>query len=536
MKESPILPIFDELDSLNDMFKEHHETYGDPLVDHPAPSITRIYIQNLNGLCWDKDGGRWPFICNVMSSLHVDIACFSELNTNTNKYSIRKQMETICQRQFNHSRLVMASSNSQTTHDYKPGGTAIMVCNETISNIKSHTRDRMGRWTSMSLSTNTSRSIRIISAYQVCHGQPTGNTSAAAQQRAMLISEQCIANDITRPHPRQAFISNPQAFILQIQEAEEDVLLVGDFNEEINAPSSGMEQLASTCGLADVFAVRLGSSHIPATYQRGTKRLDYALATPSLRSHIRAAGYDPFGYRIPSDHRGMYIDFDTEAVFRHTITPLTSAVRRGFSSKSPGVVNQYVTAKMQYLNDHRFFSRLRHLLAQDAPNDDLAESLDRDFQRASFHVARKCSRKKCTPWSPQLAEIWATLHYYRLARSALQTSANLLPAIHRLQNKWNHLPKDIPTDITSITDGYNNALRQLKAARQKAQELREDYLAQKSCFVFSLGSTRQGQSCPEAYSCRSPKDDLSQTPVSPEPGFKLHWIDPSTDSQERSNH
>ena len=31
-------------------------------------SCARIYIQNLSRLNWDKDGGRWPYICKVLDS------------------------------------------------------------------------------------------------------------------------------------------------------------------------------------------------------------------------------------------------------------------------------------------------------------------------------------------------------------------------------------------------------------------------------------------------------------------------------------
>jgi exonuclease III len=463
---------------MNDTSAPNHEHYGDPLDEHPPPDITRFYIQNVNGLCWDQDGGRWPYICDTLSSIGVDIACFSELNTNTNKYHIRSHMEKICQRQFEHSRLIMSSSTHKTTRDYKPGGTSILACNDITLQIKSHSRDRMGRWTSLSLTTSH-RPIRIISAYQVCQSSTKGTTTAAAQQQSSLIMEQRSQNVPSRIDPRRAFIADLQAFILQLQEANEDIILVGDFNEEMSEPNSGIGTLAARCGLADVFAIRLGSSSIPATYQRGKKRLDYALISPVLLPHIRAAGYDPFAYRIPSDHRGMYIDFDTNAVFQQNIPPLAPASRRGFSSKTPGVVNQYVTAKMQYLQDHNFFDRLRNLMTHELPNHDLAESLDRDFQRASLHAARQCTRKRRTPWSPHLASIWATLHYYRLAKSALTTQADLLPAIQRLQNTWPHLPSNITTDRQEIQQGYIDAIRRLKLARQKAQELREDYLAQK---------------------------------------------------------
>ena len=104
-------------------------------------------------------------------------------------------------------------------------------------------------------------------------------------------------------------------FIKQIQGDNEDIILAGDFNDDITAPDSGMQSLASQCGLVDLFSTRLGSPMFPITYQRGNKRLDYVLLSPSLLSTVQAAGYDPFGYRIPSDHRGMFIDLRTDQLF-----------------------------------------------------------------------------------------------------------------------------------------------------------------------------------------------------------------------------
>ena len=308
--------ILDELESShNDFMSLPSEHIGDMMNENADENTTRICFHNLNGLCWNTDGGRWPYICDVLTSLQVDVACFTETNTDTNQYKIRMAMENICQSHFHHSRLIMATSKFQSSSPYKPGGTAILTCNNTTASIKSHTRDRMGRWVSICLTTNSFRKIRIISAYQVCEGQRPGSNSASAQQYAQLMEEKATSNSPFRQSPRQSFIHDLQAFIKQIQSSDEDIVLVGDFNEEMDSPASGIASLAQNCSLADLFSIRLGSSKIPATYQRGPRRIDFALVTPSLLPYVRAAGYDPFGYRLPSDHRGLFIDFSTDALF-----------------------------------------------------------------------------------------------------------------------------------------------------------------------------------------------------------------------------
>ena len=489
MNNANYLPdYFDELEMMRAGNAEDNDFFGDMMEEEYQDDRTRIYFQNLNGLNWDNDGGKWPYICEVIDSNKIDVACFSELNTDTNQYNIRRKIETITQRYFSQNCVVMAASKFDTATHYKPGGTAILASESIIANIKSHTRDRMGRWTSMCFTTARNRKIRIISAYQVCKNSRPGSNTAASHQTAQIIQETTIANTRTRPTPRQAFVTDLQAFILHCQSEQEDIILAGDFNEELNEPSSGMGSLATQCGLADLFSTRTGNSTIPATYQRGKKRIDYVLISPTLLATVKAAGYDPFGYRLPSDHRGMYIDIDTHALFGQDPAKLAPILKRDFTTQNPETVRQYVKHKSEYLNDHRVFDRLTILEHMDQPDHEFAEALDRDVQRASFHAARKCSRRKSTPWSPTLAAAWAELHYYRLAHATLTTQANYQPSLHRLREKWPELPRALPNSLSAVKEHQRAAIQKLKDIQHKAQTLRNEHMQQRVDMYKEMGA------------------------------------------------
>ena len=412
---SDILPIFDELESSTDNNMTTNDHTGDILQESPPPDTTRIYFQNLNGIQWDKEGGKWPYVCEVIAGINVDIACFAEINTDTNNYNVRRKMEMIATRQFQQCQLILSTSKYTTSSPYKPGGTAIMANQATTALVRSYSRDRMGRWASIRLQTAESRYLRIISAYQACENIRPGSNSVAAQQRAQLLEEDSTQSEMRRRTPREAFVDDLQSFIHQSQINGDDIILVGDFNEDITNEGSGIARLAATCGLADLFNIRLGSPILPATYQRGTRRIDYALITPTLITAVQAAGYDPFGYRIPSDHRGLYIDLKSNALFQDGPCPLAPKEQREFNSKAPGTVEKYVNAKIRYLSDHNFSDRLERLQALKRPDNALAEALDRDFQRASHHAARICSKRQSPPWSPHLGEAWVALHFYKMA-------------------------------------------------------------------------------------------------------------------------
>jgi len=123
------------------------------------------------------------------------------------------------------------------------------------------------------------------------------------------------------------------------------------------------------------------------------------------------------------------------------------------------------------------------------PDDDLAESLDRDFQRASQHAAKKCRRVKQAPWSPKLAEAWAHLHFYRIANTAISTQVDISLAAQKLRNKWQSLPSEFPTDPVEIQRGYNIALSMLKTVRQEARAHRDEHLERKAAMYAALEET-----------------------------------------------
>ena len=460
----------------------HDQFAGDILNEAKEPNTTRIYAQNINGIKWDNDGGTWPMICETMSSIHADIACLTELNLDIHNHKLSTTMHRIERRFFNQSRFAGSTSTNKVPHTYKPGGTGTLVVNKMTATIKKFTRDRMGRWVITHLAGNPGTHIAIITAYQVCQKTITGNATAANCQIARLIEEEPTLSSM--PNPRLAFISDLSHSIKQLQLQGTNIILVGDFNEEIapgaNQPS-GISTLATECELADIFAVRLGTSTNPPTYRRGRKRLDYALISPHLLPAIKAAGYDPFNYRIPSDHRGFFLDFDSEMLLGYSPTTLAPPSSRDFNSRQPKAVVEYITAIVKELNHHNFWEKLERLKQATSPRPLLAEKIDRDLTRAAKFAAKKIKRRYQTPWSPAFAKAWATIHFFKIAKSRLKNPhIDYTPAFQQWQNKYPHLPPTIPTTHESIDLGMRVAIQQLKEAKQHAFSLRQEHLEERA--------------------------------------------------------
>lgn len=75
-----------------------------------------------------------------------------------------------------------------------------------------------------------------------------------------------------------------------------ELLLVGDFNEPFGLDSAGVSGIASHLSLTNLMAVR-HSAPPPATYARGSRCLDYALASDKVCAALLSAGYESFDAR-----------------------------------------------------------------------------------------------------------------------------------------------------------------------------------------------------------------------------------------------
>ena len=114
-------------------------------------------------------------------------------------------------------------------------------------------------------------------------------------------------------------------------------------------------------------------------------------------------GYELFQYRLKGDHHAMVIDFDTNLLFGNPTATLVTPAQREFSSKDAGSNQKYIQARHEYLTQHHFASRLAQL--PEVWDPELAEQLDRDFQRASSSTAKSVQCKPDNPYVTKLANL-----------------------------------------------------------------------------------------------------------------------------------
>ena len=185
-----------------------------------------------------------------------------------------------------------------------------MTVDSTTSRISKQIRDKWGRWVIQEAQGRKDRRFIIVSAYQpVDKTVHPGSLTVASQQTSLLTA----SNDSTT-NPRTAFRRDLLKVLITYKKQGFLILLMCDFNEPFGQDPDGITKVASELGLIDIMR-RRHSSPPPATYARGSTRLDYILTSPEICDALRATGYHEFNATVSSDHRGYFLDLDTSTLF-----------------------------------------------------------------------------------------------------------------------------------------------------------------------------------------------------------------------------
>ena len=263
------------------------------------PKHVRVYASNVNGIHLDERGGQFDSLCKVHKENQADITCGQEHNLDTTKPEVRTILYKTAKQHWQRHRMTFGTSPIPFKTQHKPGGTFILTTGNVTGRVIKQERDKWGRWVSQEYQGHDGQLLVIFSVYQpVAKRGVQGKTTVAAQQISLLL----LSKDTTHD-PRTAFRRDLLHEIKVHTIKGKHILILGDFNESLGSDADGISHIAGHLGLMDVMASR-HSTQPPASYARGSKCLDYAIASSQVCSALKKAGYDAFNARLHSDHRG----------------------------------------------------------------------------------------------------------------------------------------------------------------------------------------------------------------------------------------
>ncbi len=156
---------------------------GDTLIDrHDNDGYTRFGFQNIRGSNIDS-GLEIATEIDNMINLGVDIQGLAETNrpwNHANKWKYNFMMKQV----FQQARKVYASSPTDRTTNYQPGGNLLSITCDNVGRIQHTGHDPMGHFAWTTLRGKRDEGLLVIVAYRVCqdHTSKAGAFTAYQQQ------------------------------------------------------------------------------------------------------------------------------------------------------------------------------------------------------------------------------------------------------------------------------------------------------------------------------------------------------------------
>jgi exonuclease III len=358
------------------MSNDHAKDTAGPKGD----GTTSFTFLNINGVNLRNEAAALRDIFEDQRQMETDLFGLGEINIDTTQFGVKQKCNYTLHKSFEHGKMVMSSSTFKAATEYKPGGTMIVGHDDIVGRMVATGEDRMGRWSWTKLSGSRGKRINFVVVYQVC-SRPTNKTGITAyHQQENILRLEHKDDKRHRKHFHKDLIS-----LLKIwQQAGESIILVGDFNKPLVLNISNMAKVAQDLDLVDIYSHRHPHLPEPATYIRGRHRIDYALLSQDLCTSVTACSYEPFHYRTTSDHRQLFLNFDTTKLFGNETERLAAMAFRNIRSKDPKSNTVYLTAKHHHLVRQNFF-QLCGQLSTSARDDALAAQLDDICTNGAVH-------------------------------------------------------------------------------------------------------------------------------------------------------
>ena len=301
---------------------------------------------------------------------------------------------------------------------------------------------------------------------------------------------------------REQFVLDLISVIRDFQLRGHDIVLMTDVNEA-SRHGSAVDWLIYACHLSDVHA-KCGTTPPPATYHRGTDKIDFVLVSARLAPMVTAAAILGLHDGYLSDHRALLVDFDAQSLFMGVTSPVVAPSARRLTSTNPIAVHTYVENMLIKIERHGLAAKvftLQQISECGQWTEEQVrewESIDWILEEARISSERKCKAKKSgsAPWSPALKITGKSILYWRTRLCEITSS--------QASNTWlANLAKSIGLAASETeSQSYQEMRAQLKkarmdhsAAKQEAAALREEFLRERGKFLAATQGMSEHAAC-----------------------------------------
>jgi len=217
--------------------------------------------------------------------------------------------------------------------------------------------------------------------------------------------------------PQEKLLEDLKMEVIKWQEAGEQVILLGNMNDDVNAPI--LQKFCQDLHLVEAILTLHGKSPHP-THQHGSKAIDGIYILRSLLQDAHG-GFLAFGEVMHSDHRAVWLDIQAEAVGMIQQETISCLVCCQLKCQDPQIVTKYTKELSNTIATQDGLNKVEALYAVAQTTEwtslhlDQYNALDNDLAQAKLK-AEQCCRKLCmgcTPWTPALMQAIQRIQYWK---------------------------------------------------------------------------------------------------------------------------
>lgn len=459
--------------------------WGDhlPLGSEIDSNTFRILSHNVNGLSTADSHADVRDFARSIQNKSIALFGIQETNRNFQRKHLVTSFHNAVRGVSTHHKGAVSSARLDWDSDYQPGGTAISVCNKWATRYLADSSDSMGRWSTITLTGKGTTKITFISAYRVCDGAHESSITArtARSQQEWIYADR----GMPKTNLRDQFVADAIKLINELQQKGHDIVLMMDANEA-SCINSGIDKICFQCSLTDAHTRATTTIPPPATYHRGTTKIDFILVSSRLVPAIKAATILALHDGYLSDHRALVIDIDALALFGGTTSSVIAPVSRRLTSTNPSAVHKYMAHMTKHVASNDIEAKVASLiLKSDAgkwSDDDTSEweKIDDLLRQGRKAAEAICPAKKSgsLPWSPELDRAGKNLLYWKIRCREFTSGKTNTAFLEELATSL-----QLPSDSTEWKPSHEVRAEARKArcvqkkVKQDAADLRESHMS-----------------------------------------------------------
>jgi len=464
------------------------------------------FVKNPNDI--EKDPDEWRFVVGNIGTipsptttqglwkidvwrsivLSCDVNVITEINKDMGKVKDIDKIEEIIKGWWKGAtvRSEYLIEDEYSYRDWRQQGGLAMIMNGMITTHiieQGGDKRRLGRWRWIVCRGKQNTKTCIIGCYK------PGSTWVTALNQAVAINKKRKKGEESYD-PLTIWIEDMEELIMNKQNEGCEIIVTGDFNEDLKDRKGPFVSMANKIGLREVLIEKYPCGKDFSTYERGSTIIDGVFMSQNLQ--IERGGYVSFD-DSPSDHRWLWFDIKINYIVGEAFSMRARPLERKATSKVPSIRENFNKILNEQVRIHKLDDKVKKLtedikvqmllgvgITMDLKQqmDLLNEILIRTVQTADNQCQK--ARRGHVPSAPLVDQSRGIIRILRLVirrwNEKGKKSRPNLTRIKRLAKKYKYTGPLSFSSLEDIRDVYKKAIHRYQSLRPYAQQYRETYL------------------------------------------------------------